>query len=77
MSRRCVDRHNQTLFQPHLAVLGRVSVRLHLLHAPQVPFLIDNRKGLSIKQAEFAVKKYKSHRRIPARVVMDLTLMDL
>ena len=40
-------------------------------------FLTDNSQGLSIRQAEFAVKKYKSHRCIPARVIMDLEIMNL
>jgi hypothetical protein len=39
--------------------------------------LTNNSQGLSIKQAEFAVKKYKSHRRIPARVMMNLEIMNL
>jgi hypothetical protein len=29
-------------------------------------------KGLTLKAAEFAVKKYKSHRRIPDSAVIDI-----
>jgi hypothetical protein len=39
--------------------------------------LTDSSQGLSIKQAEFAVRKYKSHRRIPAGVMMDLEILNL
>lgn len=46
-----------------------------LIHS--VAFLTQRSQGLSIKQAEFAVKKYKSHRRIPASVMMDLGIMNL
>jgi hypothetical protein len=33
------------------------------------------RKGLSQAQAEFAVRKYHSHRRIPNAVMLDLTVL--
>lgn len=34
--------------------------------------ILNNRKGLTGKQAEFAVKKYKSHRRVGKQVMMDI-----
>ena len=33
------------------------------------------RKGLSVKQAEYAVKKYKSHRKIPDTILTDLDIL--
>ena len=42
-----------------------------------VTFLTNHSQGLSVKQAEFAVKKYKSHRRIPASIMMDLEIMNI
>jgi hypothetical protein len=33
-------------------------------------------KGLDAKQAEFAVKKYRSHRRVGPAVMMSLGIMD-
>ena len=50
---------------------------LCLVNAPQVLHPTNCSKGLMIRQAEFAVKKYSSHSRIPGRVVMDLAIMDL
>lgn len=35
----------------------------------------NHRKGLTGKQAEFAVKKYKSHRRVGPHVMQDLQLL--
>jgi len=34
------------------------------------------RKGLDAKQAEYAVKKYCSHHKIGARIMMNLSIMD-
>jgi len=50
---------------------------LYLAHTSRIMSLTNNSQGLSIKQAEFTVKKYKSHRHIPARVMMDLEIMNL
>ena len=33
------------------------------------------RKGLSVKQAEYAVKKYKSHRKSPDTILTDLDIL--
>ena len=33
-------------------------------------------QGFLIRQVEFAVKKYRSHRHIPARVMMDLEVVN-
>ena len=33
------------------------------------------RKGLNVKQAEYAVKKYKSHRKIPDTILTDLDVL--
>ena len=65
------------VFQSHLAILGRISVCFFLIQNVWHPLFTDNSQGLLIKQAEFAVKKYKSHHRIPARVMMDLEIMNL
>ena len=68
---------NTCIFQSHLAILGCISVHFILIQYIWHLLLTDNSQGLSIKQAEFAVKKYKSHRRIPARIMMDLEIMNL
>ncbi|KAF9455167.1 hypothetical protein BDZ94DRAFT_1278708, partial [Collybia nuda] len=34
------------------------------------------RRGLNVKQAAYAVKKYKSHRRIPANIMMDINIIQ-
>ena len=77
MSRCRVNRYNQTLLQPHLAVLGCVPVCFTFSYPFQAPCLTNSSQGLSIKQAEYAVKKYSFHRRIPAKVMMDLQILDL
>jgi len=33
------------------------------------------RKGLSLERANYAVKKYTSHRRIPAHIIMDINIL--
>ena len=33
------------------------------------------RKGLSGKSAEYAVKKYRSHRRVPNSILMDMNCL--
>lgn len=36
----------------------------------------QNRKGLTGRQVEFAVRQYHSHRRIGAHIMMDLGVMN-
>ena len=37
---------------------------------------IQRRRGLNARQAEYAVKKYCSHRRIGAWIMMDMEIMN-
>ena len=37
---------------------------------------IQCRRGLNAHQAEYAVKKYRSHRRIGVRIMMDMEIMN-
>lgn len=34
------------------------------------------RKGLNARQAEYAVKKYRSHRKVGAGIMMDVNIMN-
>ena len=36
----------------------------------------SSRKGLNAKQAEYAVKKYRSHRRVGAGIMMDMGILN-
>jgi hypothetical protein len=37
---------------------------------------MKSREGLNFRQAAYAVKKYKSHRRIPANIMMDINIIS-
>jgi hypothetical protein len=37
---------------------------------------INYRLGLNIRQAEYAVKKYKSHRRVNRTILMDVNIIN-
>ena len=38
--------------------------------------MIHLRKGLNARQAEYAVRKYRSHRRIGAGIMMDVNVLN-
>ncbi|KAF9456284.1 hypothetical protein BDZ94DRAFT_1178041, partial [Collybia nuda] len=39
-------------------------------------YLEAYRRGLNFQQVAYAVKKYKSHRRIPANIMMDINIIS-
>jgi hypothetical protein len=41
-----------------------------------IPSLLSFRLGLNIRQAAYAVKKYKSHRRVDRRILMDINVIN-
>jgi hypothetical protein len=76
---KCLDAVSTNTIRRYFNLTWRYldAYRYVLDFSSEVALLTANRYGLSIKQADFAVKKYKSHRRIPARVLMDLEIMNL
>ncbi|KAK0472307.1 hypothetical protein EDD18DRAFT_1232106 [Armillaria luteobubalina] len=51
-------------------------IRKYFQHCYRYMDAYGPRLNLNVRQAEYAVKKYKSHRRIPRQALMDVGIIN-
>ena len=64
--------------EPTVALLPYPQLSLQTPHVEPTNMILDwvHRLELNINQAAYAVKKYKSHRRIPLSINMDINIIN-